>query len=53
MEKIAKFYKVSEKQFTDAYVEEFNCTLQQAKEVYANIKLPKRATTGRDRKSVV
>ena len=46
MEKIAKFYKVSEKQFTDAYVEEFNCTLQQAKEVYANIKLPKRATTG-------
>ena len=46
MERVAKFYKVSQKQFVDAYIQEFNCTEEQAKKVYDNIKLPKRATTG-------
>lgn len=46
MQKIAKFYKVSfeefEKGFRDCYPE----SLLNCKEVYENIKLPKRATAG-------
>ena len=46
MERIAKFYKVSKAQFVSSYVSEFGCDEDKASQIYENIKLPKRATTG-------
>lgn len=46
MKRIAKFHKVSEKQFTDAFMEEFSVTAEAAKEAYEELKLPRRATSG-------
>lgn len=40
MKKVANFYKVSEKQYIAS------CEKENASEIYNNIKLPKRATTG-------
>ena len=47
MRRIAKFHKVSEKNFIDALMEDFRqYTEEDAKAVYESIKLPKRATRG-------
>lgn len=47
MRRIAKFHKVSEKNFIDALTENFSqYTEEDAKAVYDSIKLPKRATRG-------
>lgn len=47
MKKIAKFYKVSLKQFTEGYRDTFGETDQMTLEaVYEALKLPRRATTG-------
>lgn len=47
MRRIAKFHKVSEKNFIDALTEDFKqYTKEDAKTVYDGIKLPKRATKG-------
>lgn len=47
MRKIAKFHKVSEKNFIDALIKDFGqYTVETAKAVYDGIKLPKRATKG-------
>lgn len=52
MKRIAKFYKVSFEQFKKDWLETFlsnkpgMCTDSYIKEVYENIKLPKRATSG-------
>ena len=46
MKRIAQFEKVSEKQFTDSWMDEFNADYNEAKAVYDSIKLPKRATKG-------
>lgn len=46
MEKIAKFSKVSEKRFLDDFTGEFNVSEEEAKRVYDNISIPKRATAG-------
>lgn len=47
MRRIAKFHKVSEKNFIDALTEDFSqYTEEDAKAVYDSIKLPKRATRG-------
>ena len=49
MERIAEFYKVSFKQFEKDYSSIFpdnKKTEEELKEIYNNIKLPKRATTG-------
>lgn len=47
MRRIAKFHKVSEKNFIDALTEDFKqYTKEDAKAVYDSIKLPKRATKG-------
>lgn len=47
MEKVAKFEKVSFKQFYNDFIECFdNCNETQIKTIYDNIKLPTRATKG-------
>lgn len=47
MKRIAKFYKVSMKQFIDSYIEEFgNRSDIIITSIYEDIKLPKRATKG-------
>jgi len=47
LRRIAKFHKVSEKNFVDALMEDFRqYTETDAKAVYDSIKLPKRATKG-------
>jgi dUTP pyrophosphatase len=47
MRKIAKFYKVSEENFIEAYVDGFeNQSKEEAKKAYENLALPKRATKG-------
>ena len=50
MQRVAKFYKVSYKQFEKDWIDTFGQT-DNIEEIYKEIKLPKRATT--DRKSVV
>jgi len=46
MERVAKFSKVSEKRFVDDFTEEFNVSADEAKRVYSEIIIPKRATAG-------
>lgn len=47
MRRIAKFHKVSEKNYIDALMEDFRqYTEEDARAVYDSIKLPKRATRG-------
>lgn len=47
MQRVAKFYKVSEQQFTGAMAEAFpQYTEADLKEMYENIELPRRATKG-------
>lgn len=47
MQRIAKFYKVSYEQFLKDYKEEYPATANsKIKQLYEEIKLPKRATTG-------
>ena len=46
MNKVAKFYKVSEDRFVKDWLDIFNVSENEAKEIYNDIKLPKRATTG-------
>jgi len=46
MQKIAKFSKVSQKQFAKDYMDAFGCSQDVADKVYQSIKLPQRATTG-------
>lgn len=47
MRRIAKFHKVSEKNFTDALMEDFKeYTADEAAKIYGDIKLPGRATKG-------
>lgn len=47
MQRIAKFHKVSLKQFTQGWREEFpDASQEQIEEIYQSIKLPKRATAG-------
>ena len=46
MEKIAQFYKVSEEQFINDWRAATGSSIEEAKSVYANIRLPRRATKG-------
>ena len=46
MQKIAKFHKVSEKQFVTDWCAETGCSVSEAKTVYQKIRLPRRATVG-------
>ncbi len=47
MRRIAKFEKVSPEQFRKDFLDAFSeVTEQQAEEIYANLKLPRRATSG-------
>ena len=46
MQKIAKFHKVSEKQFIDDWCAETGCSVSEARMVYQKIRLPRRATVG-------
>ena len=46
MQKIAKFHKVSEKQYIEDWCAETRCTAAEAKLVYQSIRLPRRATVG-------
>lgn len=47
MNRIARFDKVSEKQFLEGWMDTFPETLpEQVKDIYKNIRLPRRATTG-------
>ena len=46
MEKIAQFYKVSEEQFINDWRAATGSSVEEAKSVYANIRLPRRATKG-------
>ena len=47
MKKVAQFYKVSYEQFKQGYLDSYgDLTEEKIKEIYDNIKLPKRATTG-------
>ena len=46
MQKIAKFHKVSEKQFVTDWCAETGCSISEAKMVYQKIRLPRRATVG-------
>ena len=45
MQRVAKFYKVSYKQFEKDWIDTFGQT-DNIEEIYGEIKLPKRATTG-------
>ena len=46
MEKIAKFEKVSRERFVEDWLDTFGGEAEGAKQVYENLKLPKRATKG-------
>ena len=46
MQKVAKFHKVSEKQFVADWRMAAKCTESEAKQVYQRIRLPRRATVG-------
>ncbi len=46
MNKVAEFKKVSFEQFYDSWINTFNNTKDEVKEIYNNIKIPKRATKG-------
>lgn len=46
MQRIAKFYKVSYEEFEKGFKDCYPASLLNCKEVYENIKLPKRATAG-------
>ena len=47
MERVAKFYKVSFQQYKEAYIDTYGeASDETIKEVYDEIKLPKRATSG-------
>ena len=46
MEKIAKFEKVSRERFVEDWLDTFGGETEDAKLVYENLKLPKRATKG-------
>jgi len=46
MQQIAKFYKVSYNQFEKDWLDSFGSTDEEIAEIYADIHLPKRATTG-------
>lgn len=46
MQQIAKFYKVSFNQFEKDWLDNFGSTDEEIAEIYADICLPKRATTG-------
>ena len=46
MQKIAKFHKVSEDQFVRDWCKETRCTEAEARAVYQNLRLPRRATAG-------
>lgn len=46
MQRIAKFHKVSYEQFEEAMKDDYQYTIDEIKEIYDTIKLPKRATTG-------
>ena len=46
MEKIAQFYKVSEEQYINDWRAATGSSIEEAKSVYANIRLPRRATKG-------
>jgi len=46
MKRIAKFHKVSEKQFINAFQDEFKVADATAKAAYDAVKLPRRATAG-------
>lgn len=46
MQRIARFYKVSFNQFEKDWLDSFGSTDEEAAEIYADIRLPKRATTG-------
>ena len=46
MQKIAKFHKVSEKQFIADWRSVTRCSEEDAKRVYQNVRLPRRATVG-------
>ncbi|MGI6012323.1 MAG: deoxyuridine 5'-triphosphate nucleotidohydrolase [Ruminococcus sp.] len=47
MNRIARFHKVSEKQFLEGWMDTFPETSpEQVKEIYENIRLPRRATAG-------
>ena len=46
MQKVAKFNKVSEKQFTTDWCNATGCSVSDAKAVYQKIRMPRRATVG-------
>ena len=46
MQKVARFHKVSYERFLHDWTDSFGDTEEVIKEIYDNIKLPKRATTG-------
>lgn len=46
MQRIARFYKVSFNQFEKDWMDSFGSTDEEVAEIYADIRLPKRATTG-------
>jgi dUTPase len=47
MKRVAKFHKVSMKQFSESWIDTFGETsLEELEQLYNNIKLPKRATSG-------
>ena len=46
MKRVAKFYKVSYEQFSEAYKDTFGGDDNEVKRVYDSIELPKRATAG-------
>lgn len=46
MEKVAKFHKVSEKQFISDWCNATGCSVSDAKAVYQKVRLPRRATVG-------
>ncbi len=46
MQRIARFYKVSFNQFEKDWLDSFGSTDEEIAEIYADIQLPRRATTG-------
>lgn len=46
MQKVAKFHKVSEKQFITDWCHATGCSVSDAKAVYQKIRMPRRATVG-------
>ena len=51
MEKIAQFYKVSEEQFINDWRAATGSSIEEAKSVYANIRLPQATISSRPRAS--